>query len=187
MIDGVLHLCNRQLHLLMIVVLYRKHHAGFTPGWPVANFRTLDVKTYASHDHAALILRVSLGLLMLAHGFYLKLFVFGADGTLGFFASLGLPASVAWLTIAGETLGGLGLIFGVLTRWASLLLIPIALGATWVHAGNGWVFSNAGGGWEFPLFLVVALGVQALLGDGAHALGPRLKAFFASSPQPART
>jgi putative oxidoreductase len=142
------------------------------------------MQPHASHDYAALLLRVSLGLLMLAHGFYLKLFVFGAAGTVGFFESLGLPALVAWLVIAGETLGGLGLIFGVLTRWAAVLLIPIALGATWAHAGFGWAFSNPGGGWEFPLFLSVTLAVQALLGDGAYALGPRLKALFARSPQP---
>lgn len=138
---------------------------------------------YANHDYAALVLRVSLGLLMLAHGFYLKLFVFGADGTVGFFASLGLPAIAAWLTIVGETLGGLGLVFGVLTRWASLLLIPIALGATWAHAGFGWSFSNPGGGWEFPLFLTAALAVQALLGNGAYALEPRLRSWLSAAPR----
>jgi putative oxidoreductase len=142
--------------------------------------------THAAHDYAALLLRISLGLLMLAHGFYLKLFVFGADGSVGFFASLGLPAVVAWLVIAGETLGGLGLLFGVLTRWAAVLLIPIALGATWAHTGYGWLFSAPGGGWEFPLFLAVALAVQALLGPGALALEPRLRALFAAAPARAR-
>ena len=40
------------------------------------------------------------------------------------------------------------------------------------HGGNGWVFSNQGGGWEYPAFLVVAAVVQVLLGDGAAALKP---------------
>jgi putative oxidoreductase len=51
-----------------------------------------------------------------------------------------------------------------------LALIPILLGATWTHAGNGWLFSAEGGGWEYPLFLSVTAAVQALLGDGAFAL-----------------
>jgi putative oxidoreductase len=39
-----------------------------------------------------------------------------------------------------------------------------------VHGGNGFFFTNAGGGWEFPAFWAIALLVQALLGDGAYAL-----------------
>jgi len=120
-------------------------------------------------DHAALVLRVSVGVLFLAHGL-LKVLVFTPTGTVAFFASLGLPAILAYATIAAEVLGGIALVLGVGTRWVSLALIPVLLGATWAHAGNGWVFSNAGGGWEFPLFWAVVMGVQALLGDGAHAL-----------------
>ena len=56
------------------------------------------------------------------------------------------------------------------TRWVALALVPILLGATWVHSGNGWLFSAEGGGWEYPFFLALAAVVQALLGDGAHAL-----------------
>ena len=41
-------------------------------------------------------------------------------------------------------------------------LIPVLLGALWVHSGNGWVFSNANGGWEYPLYLVVISLVVAL-------------------------
>jgi putative oxidoreductase len=41
--------------------------------------------------------------------------------------------------------------------------VPVLLGATWAHAGNGWVFSNAGGGFEYPLFLVVISIAVALL------------------------
>lgn len=120
-------------------------------------------------DYAALLLRVSLGILFLAHGL-LKVMVFTPAGTVQFFASLGLPAILAYATIAAELLGGIALVLGVGSRWVALALIPVLLGATWAHAGNGWVFSNEGGGWEFPLFWTVVLGVQALLGDGAYAL-----------------
>lgn len=68
---------------------------------------------------------------------------------------------------------GVLLIAGVQARWVSLAMIPVPLGATSTHSGNGWVFTATGGGWEYPAFLVVASLVQALLGDGAYALRPR--------------
>ena len=120
--------------------------------------------------YAALILRVSLGVMFLAHGLYLKIFVFTVGGTVGFFESLGLPAVLAYATIAAESLGGLALILGVFTRCVSLALLPVLLGALWVHSGNGWLFTAEGGGWEYPVFLTATALVQALLGDGAHAL-----------------
>lgn len=119
--------------------------------------------------YAALLLRVSMGLLFLAHGLLLKVFVFTIPGTVGYFQSIGYPGFFAYLVILGEIGGGLALILGVRTRLISLLLIPIMLGATLQHLGNGWVFSGTGGGWEFPAFWTILLGVQALLGDGAYA------------------
>ena len=122
--------------------------------------------------YAAFVLRVSLGVMFLAHSLLLKLMIFTLPGTPQFFASLGLPAFTAYLVFAAETLGGILLILGVQARWVALLLVPVLLGATWTHAGNGWLFSNEGGGWAYPLFLVFAALVQALLGDGAYALEP---------------
>jgi len=123
--------------------------------------------------YAALVLRVALGVMFLAHSLYLKVFVFTLPGTVGFFESLGLPAAAAYLTIFAETAGGIALILGFQTRLVALALIPVLLGATWVHAGNGWLFTAQGGGWEYPLFLTVAAVVQALLGSGAYAVkGP---------------
>ena len=119
--------------------------------------------------YAATLLRVSLGVLALAHGL-LKILVFTPAGTVGFFASLGLPAFLAYATIGVEVIGGIALIAGVFTRYVSLAMVPVLLGATFVHGGSGWLFSNEGGGWEFPAFWTVALIVQALLGDGAFAL-----------------
>lgn len=128
--------------------------------------------TYSSRDYGVLLLRVSLGAMFLAHGLLLKVVTFGLAGTAGFFVSLGLPAALAYLTVFAEILGGILLILGVQTRWVSLALLPILLGAFWVHAGNGWVFSAPNGGWEYPAYLAVLAVAQALLGDGAHALSP---------------
>lgn len=122
--------------------------------------------------YAALLLRVTLGALFLAHA-ALKIFVFTPAGTAGFFGSLGLPPALAYLVMAGEVLGGIALILGFWTRVVAILLIPILLGAiATVHAAAGFFFSNANGGWEYPAFWTVALIVQALLGDGAFALRP---------------
>lgn len=118
----------------------------------------------------ATLLRISLGTILLAHGL-LKLLVFGVDGTTAYFASLGLPAIAAILTIVGEIGLGATLIVGLYTRLSALLSLPILLGATWVHISNGWVFSNQGGGWEFPLLLVVLAIVVALQGAGRFAVG----------------
>lgn len=120
-------------------------------------------------SYAATLLRLSLGTLALAHGL-LKILVFTPAGTVGFFASLGLPAFLAYATIGIEVVGGLALIAGVFTRYVSIAMIPILLGAVAVHFNSGWMFSNEGGGWEFPAFWAVALGVQAMLGDGAFSL-----------------
>lgn len=128
------------------------------------------VEGVANADLAAAILRVSMGLLFLAHA-GLKLFVFTPAGTAGYFASLGLPGPLAYLVIAAELFGGIALILGVYSRWVSLALIPILLGSIYVpHGAAGFFFSNEGGGWEFPAFWAVTLVVQALLGNGALAL-----------------
>lgn len=120
--------------------------------------------------YAALLLRVTLGTVLIAHGLYLKMFVFTLPGTAQFFGSLGLPPALAYVVFAMETIGGVMLILGTWSRWVATALVPVLLGATWAHASSGWLFTNQGGGWEYPAFLAVAAVVQALLGDGALAL-----------------
>ena len=122
--------------------------------------------------YAALILRVSLGIMFLAH-VWLKLFVFTVPGFVGFFASLGLPAVLAYAVIALELLGGIALILGIYATWVALPLAAEMLGTiVLVHGRNGWMFANQGGGWEYPAFWMIALVVLYLLGDGAMALKP---------------
>lgn len=126
--------------------------------------------------YAAALLRVSLGAMFVAHSLILKHFIYTLPGTAQFFESIGLPPALAYLTFWAELLGGLALIAGIGTRWVALALIPILAGAAWVHAGNGWVFSAANGGWEYPVFLIAASFAQALLGDGQFALANSLRA-----------
>ncbi|GGG45522.1 LysR family transcriptional regulator [Caldovatus sediminis] len=129
-----------------------------------------DTRTTA--PYAALLLRVSLGLAFLAHGAVLKLGTFGLAGTMGYFGSIGYPPVFGAIVAVAEVAAGLALLAGLWVRAASLLALPILIGATIEHLPNGWVFSAPGGGWEFPALWTVLLLVQAGLGAGAYAVDP---------------
>jgi putative oxidoreductase len=129
--------------------------------------RMVDTKTA---PYGALLLRVSMGILFILHGVYLKAFVFGMTNAGKFFATMGLPDWFAWLVMLYETIGGLALIFGIYARWVALFLgVHLLFAAYLGHGGNGWIFSNAGGGYEYPLFWAIACFALTLLGDGAHS------------------
>jgi len=119
--------------------------------------------------YAAFVLRAALGVMFIAHAL-LKYSVFTLPGTVKFFESLGLPGPLAYATFAAELIGGALILAGLGTRWVSLALVPVLLGATWAHAGNGWLFTAQNGGWEYPAFLAIAAIAQALLGDGKFAV-----------------
>ena len=120
-------------------------------------------------QHGALVLRLALGSMFIAHAL-LKYYVFTLPGTVQFFQSLGLPGALAYFTFAAELIGGTLILAGFYGRWVSAALIPVLLGATWAHAGNGWVFNAPNGGWEYPAFLAAAALAHVLIGDGAYAL-----------------
>jgi len=123
--------------------------------------------------YAALVLRVALGVMFIAHAL-LKVYVFTLPGTVKFFESIGLPGPLAYVTIWAELIGGTLILAGAGSRWAAAALIPLLIGATWAHAGNGWLFTAPNGGWEYPAFLTVAALAQALLGDGKFAVSALL-------------
>jgi len=120
-------------------------------------------------DMAALILRTSLGLMFIAHGL-LKVMVFTLPGTVQFFDAMGFPGWMAYVVTFAEIAGGIALVAGIYTRQIAMALVPVLIGALYVHSGNGWVFTSENGGWEYPLFLVSATVVQALLGPGRYVV-----------------
>ncbi len=123
--------------------------------------------------YGALLLRISMGVLFILHGVYLKAFVFGMAGAGKFFATLGLPEWFAWVVMLYETLGGLALIFGIYTRWVAIFLgIHLLFAAYLGHWANGWNFSAKGGGYEYPVFWAIGCFTLALIGSGAHAMKP---------------
>jgi putative oxidoreductase len=64
------------------------------------------------------------------------------------------------------------LLLNVRTQLVALASIPVLIGACWVQGGNDWVFSNAGGVWEYPLLLIVICAVVALHAQRAQTLSP---------------
>ena len=166
------------MHILPIYVHKNKtyDHSTFSN---INSLRSIEMTENNLQAMGTTLLRVSLGIILLAHSAYLKIMVFGVAGTVGFFESLGLPAITAYLTMGAEILAGIALIAGYQVRLVSLAIIPVLIGATWVHAGNGWVFSNPGGGWEYPVFLIVAALVQAMLGSGRETSPEITRRFLA--------
>lgn len=125
-------------------------------------------------EAAVFLLRVALGIMFIAHSILLKLFIFTLPGTAQFFISIGLPGWFAYMVFVAEAVAGFLLILGVQTRWVALATIPILVGATWAHSGNGWMFGYENGGWEYPAYLTLLAFVQVLLGDGRFALSPSI-------------
>src|ERR1700740_1968712 len=118
-------------------------------------------KLIATEDSKAItILRVVLGIVFFAHGAQKMLGWFGGfgfSGTMGFFTGqMHIPALFAFLAIAAEFFGGLGLILGFLTRIAAFGIAVNMLVAIWmVHASNGffmnWTGKQKGEGFEYHL------------------------------------
>ena len=121
--------------------------------------------------YGALVLRVALGVMFIAHA-YLKLAVFSVPGFAGFLGQVGLPGFLAWPIMLAELIGGLAILIGFHGRLVSAALLPVLLGALAIHAPNGWVFNAPNGGWEYPAFLALTALAHVLIGDGALALRP---------------
>jgi putative oxidoreductase len=115
------------------------------------------------------LLRVALGTMWIAHAM-LKPLVFSFAGTAQYFESVGIPGALVGPVFAAEIAIGAALILGLYARQAALLSLPILLTVVWVHLPNGWVHVAKGGGWEYPVFLLVSSLVLWLAGDGALAL-----------------
>jgi putative oxidoreductase len=140
------------------------------------------------NDLALLLLRLGLGAILWAHGAQKLLGLFGGHGPQGFVrlvSTLGLPASLAWLVIAIEFLGGIAIALGVLSRLAALgFTVAMVVGIVKLHWANGF-FMNwgaAGGrgeGYEYPLLLAVVAFVLLLTGPGRFALFGRTQKLLA--------
>jgi putative oxidoreductase len=121
--------------------------------------------------YGALVLRVALGLVFLAHGLF-KVLVLSLPGTAAFFVMHGFPGWTAYPVTGIELLGGVLLVAGIATRTVSVALLSVVLGAFRVHWQNGWYFGSPNGGWEFLAVLVAGLVGLVLIGPGALRVAP---------------
>jgi putative oxidoreductase len=122
--------------------------------------------------YAALLLRVTLGSLFIAH-LYWKFAILdgGLNKWWGNFAVNGYPAVVPWYCISAEFAGAILLIPGIYTRWVCLYTLPLLVGAAQFWAvRKGFFFTGAGT--ELPVAWSIMLVTQALLGDGPFAVVP---------------
>jgi len=121
-----------------------------------------------------LIIRVVVGLSLLAHGAQKLFGAFGGHGiagTAGFFESLGMRPGKLFATLAGlgETGGGLGLALGLLTPFSAAAIIATMLVAiVKVHLEKGFFVQN--GGYEYPLVLGAVAAGLAFTGPGNFSL-----------------
>ena len=122
-----------------------------------------------------LILRLTLGLVMLPHGAQKLLGWFGGngfDGTMGFFTqNMGVPWIIAFLVIIGESFGSLALLAGFLTRFTAAGLAVIMLGAIMmVHLPNGffmnWFGQQKGEGYEYHVLIIGIAAALLVTGGG---------------------
>lgn len=126
------------------------------------------MKFFDTPRYGIALMRIALGAMFLSHGL-LKVFVFTLPGTAAYFQSIGFPGVLAYVVGPFEVLAGIALLLGFRTRIVALVSVPLLIGAASVHFGNGWVFSAPKGGWEYPVYLIVAALAQGLLGSGAFA------------------
>jgi putative oxidoreductase len=131
------------------------------------------------NDVATTVLRLVLGIVFFAHGAQKMLGWFGGygfTGTMGFFTGMmHIPAPFAFLAIAAEFFGGLGLIFGLLTRVAAFgIFCNMVVAVAMVHHQFGffmnWVGTQKGEGFEFHLLALAMTVVLMIRGAGAASV-----------------
>jgi putative oxidoreductase len=122
-------------------------------------------------DGAKLILRVTLGFLILFHG--VSKILHGVGPITGMVGSHGLPPAVGYLVYVGEVIAPLMLVFGIWTRLAALVVvINMVVAVLLVHVSQFFTLGNAGG-WALELqamYLMTALAI-VLLGAGRYSVG----------------
>ena len=131
------------------------------------------------NDFAITIVRLVAGIVFFAHGAQKMLGWFGGygfSGTMGFFTGvMHIPAPFAFLAIAAEFFGGLGLIFGLLTRVAAFGIfcnMSVAVAAVHHHFGffANWTGTQKGEGYEYHLLALAIMVLLMIRGAGAASV-----------------
>ena len=126
------------------------------------------------YEWSMIIIRVSLGIIFLAHGIQK---ISGMDGIVQWFGSIGLPPLLAYVVATIETVGGAFLILGLFTRVAATGILFVMLGAIFsVKLSKGFI-----GGYEFDVSLLAMALSLILSGSNTLSLGNLFSSSIASS------
>ena len=148
--------------------------------------KRLQYSPEALRDLAVFLVRLTLGVVFVAHGSQKLLSLFGGAGpaaTVARLARMGGPAVFAWIAIIAEFFGGLGVLFGVLPRTAAAgILVVMIVAVLKVHLANGffmnWFGTQKGEGFEYHL-LVMAMALFVMLGGpGRFTLIPDVEGWL---------
>jgi putative oxidoreductase len=114
------------------------------------------------------VLRVAIGFDWIVHAF-LKTSR-GMETHAALLARNGITPLLAWPTFSLEVIGGVAILLGCYTRQCAAFLLVFLAVVVWIKWPVGWGYSNTGGGWEYPLFWLVAQAALVLAGSGAFSL-----------------
>ena len=126
-------------------------------------------------DAALLVLRIALGVTMIAHG-YQKVFTFGFAGVTSGFVQMGVPMATVTAPLIAllELFGGVAVLIGLLTRLAALGFVFDMLGAAaFVHFKNGFFLPT---GFEFVFVLLLIAVTLMLAGAGRFSVDAMIAA-----------
>jgi putative oxidoreductase len=113
------------------------------------------------------LIRFGAGAVILYHGFA-KLFRGLAPAVADGFASMGfpIPGALAYGLGILQLLGGAALALGLLTRPFALLFAIEMIFSVILHYRNGYTFAAPGGGYEFPLIMLLVYLAFSSVGRG---------------------
>lgn len=138
-----------------------------------------------NNDLTGLIIRLTLGIVLLPHGAQKMLGLFGGYGfsaTMDFFTqSLHLPWLIAFLVIIIEFIGAIALLVGFASRiWSSIIII-LMVGIIWTsHIDNGffmnWFGNQKGEGYEYHLLMIGLALALTINGSGRFSIDQKISA-----------
>jgi len=125
-----------------------------------------------SPDIAKLLLRVSLGVLILFHGIHKV--IHGIGGVKSLVITAGLPEFLAYGVYVGELIAPIFIILGLYARVAAIILSVNMFMAIYLAYGFAFTLSKFGGlSWETPLLYLILSVLVILLGSGKYAVNTK--------------
>jgi len=117
-------------------------------------------------DLALLLIRLSLGATFIFHG-WMK--VSDIDSTITMFSTMGIGTMLTYIAAYTEFLGGIAILVGIITRFASIgLSILMIVAISIIHFKNGFNMMNQG--YEYQLLILVTTIAIGLMGPGKYSL-----------------